>query len=370
MVTQNVSNLNETLNGIFNTLWKSGLLNSNVLCQDEHGIWSLYIFMPYQNDCSTLSYLKLASFTMQNFTKNMSLTIEELFPSKLNNFQNCTLLVAPSMVDPFVVQRIALDVRHQYRGIDIKIIKQISKALNFVIEFVQSQDRSGHGVIHRNGTVTGNLGLVLQAMLHLCLECCLILFLKLKVLAGGANVTIGGYILSDERYSLFTPSNPYIQASMAFCYTEDLTYLSFTGLTAPFTKGLWIVISVLLLAASVVILLTKKLNWKLRHFFIGGRRNRTPILNVWTSLLGNCIGNPRITYGYNYGTFARTLIILWIFLWFVIRSCYQGAFYTNLQTQQSTSPYDTIAKIRDSNCKIISSPSGYHIIQRHFKCDR
>lgn len=176
--------------------------------------------------------------------------------------------------------------------------------------------------------------------------------------------------MSDERYLLFTPSNPYIQASMGFCYTEHFTYLSFTGLTAPFAQSVWIAISVLLLLTSVVILLTRKLNQKLRHFFIGGRRNRTPILNVWTSLLGNCIGNSRITHGYNYGTFARTLIILWIILWFVIRSCYQGALYTNLQTQQLTSPYDTIVKIRESNCKIISTPSGYHILKSYFKRDR
>lgn len=157
---------------------------------------------------------------------------------------------------------------------------------------------------------------------------------------------------------------------MAFCYKENLAYLSFIGLTAPFKLCVWIVISVVLFAATMIILLTKKLNQRWRHFFIGGRRNRTPILNMWTSLLGNCIGNPRIAHGFNYGTFARTLTILWIFLWFIIRNSYQGALYTYLQRQQPISPYDTIAKIRESNCRIMSTPSGYHILKSFIKHDR
>lgn len=168
-MTQNASNSTETLNDIFNILWKFGLVNSNILYQDEGEIWSFYTFLPYQKDCFTLSYSKVASFTMQNFTTNMSLTIRELFPSKLKNFRNCTLLVAPSIVDPFVFQDKALDINNQYSGIDIEIIKQISKALNFVIEYVQSKDLSGHGIIHRNGTsltVTGNLGLVPKTIFH------------------------------------------------------------------------------------------------------------------------------------------------------------------------------------------------------------
>lgn len=174
-----MSNSTETLNDIFRILWANSLVNVNVLCQDEHTFWSFYTFMPYQNDCFTLSHFKTASFTPQNFTNNMKLSIIEVFPPKLNNFNNCTLLVAPSTVDPFVIQgNNTTDENSHYRGIDIEIIKQISKAQNFNIQYVQSQDRTGHGVIFRNGTVTGNLELVCNSHnISILLKFLFILFL-------------------------------------------------------------------------------------------------------------------------------------------------------------------------------------------------
>lgn len=108
----------------------------------------------------------------------------------------------------------------------------------------------------------------------------------------------------------------------------------------------------LLFAAAIIILLTKKLNQKLRHFFIGGRLNRTPILNMWATVLGNPIENPRFAERRYFGTFARTIALLWIILWLLIRSSYEGALYTHLRGQRFTSAFDTIQKIQNTDCKI------------------
>lgn len=125
-----------------------------------------------------------------------------------------------------------------------------------------------------------------------------------------------------------------------------------------------------LLLSSFIILLTKKLSRPLRHFLIGGQLNRTPILNLWTSVLGNSISNPQMSNRRNFGTFARTLIILWIFLWLIVRNSYQGALYTYLQANRVSSPYNTINKIQKSDCKIIASRSGYRFIKNMFNVDR
>lgn len=182
---------------------------------------------------------------------------------------------------------------------------------------------------------------------------------------GDANLTIGGYLLSDKRSRLFTSSDPYMQASTGFCFRERDTYSPFDRLAAPFKSIIWIMNGIILLVSIVVILLTKKLTQKWRHFYIGGRLNRTPILNMWAIIFGNPIPNGR-----NLGTFARTLTILWIFLWFVIRNSYQGALYNYLQTHRLTSACDTIEKIRSSDCKIIAPESLHFALKDTFDTER
>lgn len=184
---------------------------------------------------------------------------------------------------------------------------------------------------------------------------------------GIANVTIGGYASTKERSLVFSCSNAYLQASIGFCYKERMGYLP---LTAPLGIRLWLVLCVILLVAIVLILLTKKLSQKWRHFIIGGKSNRSPIFNCWATLLGMCICNPYILHGKKIGTFARTLVFFWILLWFVIRSSYQAALYTSLQTHQLSSAHDTIAKIRQSNCKVTTSATGYSLIKDLIQRDR
>ena len=159
----------------------------------------------------------------------------------------------------------------------------------------------------------------------------------------------------------FSPTNSYLQASIGFCFIETEPYSPFTRFMAPFQNPIWIAICSVILVAMVVILLTKRLSRKWRHFYIGGRRNRTPILNMWNSVVGSSIANPRITSGRNFSNFARTLSILWTILWLVIRSAHQGALYEYLQANRSTSPYDTVDKIRKSDCFVVVSPVMYYI---------
>lgn len=195
-------------------------------------------------------------------------------------------------------------------------------------------------------------------------------FYVFKVSRGEANMAIGGYVMSKERIALFSPSVNYLQASIGFCYKENDAYIPLTRLTAPFTDYLWNTSGVILFISSMVILFSKRFNPIWRHVFIGGHLNRTPILNMWTAVLGNAIGNPRMTDRRNFGTFSRTITILWIFLWLIIRNAYQGALYTSLQDNRFSSPYDTINKIRESNCKILVPPPAYNLIKDMFNKDR
>lgn len=184
------------------------------------------------------------------------------------------------------------------------------------------------------------------------------------------NLTIGGYLQTTDRASIFQASQPYIQASTIFCFKDKEIHSSFMRLTAPYHGSVWVIIGALLVAAAIIILLTKKLNQKWRHFYIGGRLNRTPILNMWTTVLGSPINNPRIAERRYFGTFARTIVLLWIILWLLIRSSYMGALYTHLRGKQFTSAFDTIQKIQDSDCKVVASPLVQSTLKHLFTEER
>lgn len=88
-------------------------------------------------------------------------------------------------------------------------------------------------------------------------------------------------------------------------------------------------------------------------------------------VLGNPISSPHITSTQYFGTFARTLMLLWIILWLVLRNSYQGALYNYLQSHRLSSSFDTIEKIQASNCKIITTVSGYMLFLKDmFSLDR
>lgn len=160
VIVDEVQRNTNSLNEIFELLWKNGLINAHILIQNEPKFWTLYTFMPYQEDCSNLGAMKIESFTPFNYTENMTVPEDQLFPKKLNDFNRCPLKIATSLVDPFVILYNTSDAKHRYSGIDINAVTGISKLLNFVAVYTKSSDGTGHGIIFSNKSVTGNLKLV------------------------------------------------------------------------------------------------------------------------------------------------------------------------------------------------------------------
>lgn len=170
------------------------------------------------------------------------------------------------------------------------------------------------------------------------------------------NVTFGGFLYTPTRAGLLQASKPYLQDVTFFCFKEHDAYSAFDRFTSPFQYFVWIIMGALLCVATIIILLTKKLSRKWRHFYIGGRLNRTPILNMYLTALGLPINNPRIAERRYFSTFARTILLLWIMLWLLIRSGYQSILYKHLRGERFTSAFNTIHKIQESDCKIIVPP--------------
>lgn len=170
------------------------------------------------------------------------------------------------------------------------------------------------------------------------------------------NLTTGGFGASVILSKFFSLSFPYIQSSLGFAFRENEIDSPLERFMAPFETDIWYIIGGILIISIVLILLTKKLSRQWRHFIIGGRRNRAPITNMWNTVLGGPIINRRMKNLKSFGTFARTLLLLWIMLWFVIRQGYQGTLYKFLQRHQYSTAYNTIDKITKSDCKVLVPP--------------
>lgn len=157
----------QVLNKTFGILWENGLIDSQVLIQDQPKYWSLYTFLPFQHDCSTLSHMKLATFTPFNSTQSMTVSFNELFPKKLHNFHKCPIYIAPIHKRPHVIIHNNSDSGIQIEGIEILIIQQIAKAYNFTIVYKVGLDRDS---LFMNGTATGNFKLVMYLyIIYICL---------------------------------------------------------------------------------------------------------------------------------------------------------------------------------------------------------
>lgn len=148
-LTESPKNHTSTLDEVFGILWKNGLMDSHVLIQDANKSWSLYTFLPYQKDCSTLNHLKFESITKFNSSTSPDMSIDQLYPEKLRNFNGCPLYIPGTVFPPFITLRTSSDGNYRYEGIDISLLNVISKMLNStIVPLVKTQ----HGKLVQNIT--------------------------------------------------------------------------------------------------------------------------------------------------------------------------------------------------------------------------
>lgn len=185
---------------------------------------------------------------------------------------------------------------------------------------------------------------------------------------GDINITSGCLLLTASRLEVLTASDAYVQTKVGLAFKErDVRIFLINRLFSPFRSLVWIIISILLLISIFVILMTRKLSQKWRHFYIGGRLNRSPILNMWHLMLGGSIQNRHIANGQNFSNFSRTLTFLWILLWFVLRCWYEGTLYFDLQRREVISSCDTVKKIETNNCMVYGKSRSPSLHKQWFK---
>lgn len=340
VITQDVQNKTESLDGIFESIQKVHLRDVNVLIQETNtSIWTLNYHVEFINDCYSFGAFEIERFTPENFTLPLLHTYNEIFPV-LKKFPRCRVFVATFPYQPFIILESPLNETGQtsFSGFDVKIVHEISEALNMTAQY-SSDLEANRGLIFKNGTATGAMGMVIN---------------------GQASLTIGNYAITEERENFMSSSRSYAQTSVVFAFAESNSFVTpLARLLAPFQTWLWVAISSLLTTSIAILLLTKKLTRFQRHFIIGGYRNRTPILNMFSEVIGIAVTNRRMARRRYFGVFARTLTILWLWFWLIVRNAYQGSLYGFLHSERVTSLYDTFDKVAESNCNIYAMSTDY-----------
>lgn len=349
---------------IFQTAFDNNVMNLNILAQDKNtSVWSMSIYKTYENDCHSITKYTVATFTRENYTSEMSMTFNQLFPSKLSNLNGCTIKVATFPYEPFVIVRTKgyNDSIFEFDGIDVTIVENIAKRLNFKPQYLLPADGKNRGIIFDNGTANGCMQMVIEFENMLDCNWFWKYFISLEsicaqVLEGQVDLSIAVYTLALDRSHWMSPTIPYMYAPIVFAYKGTEFSLTLTVLLEPFRYHVWFSIFLLFFSSILIIFLTKTCNRRHRHFIIGGRLNRTPVLNLMNAALGNAV--PKVNDIRYFGTFARSLLMFWILTWLILRNSYGGALYKYLNNQKFESIYDTFEKIQNSDCQIIIANSS------------
>lgn len=160
VLTGSAPNYSSNWNEAIQILWKNSLIDSHVLTQDAPSSWALYIFLPYQNDCITPSRLRIELFTKSNFSNSMNVSISQLYPEKLENFNECPTYVAVTPGKRGNTIDKTIDGRYFYQGFDISLTEEIIKDLNSTLLYNMPFIQSEHGMIVKNITIAENFELV------------------------------------------------------------------------------------------------------------------------------------------------------------------------------------------------------------------
>jgi Ligated ion channel L-glutamate- and glycine-binding site len=289
----------DELKEIFDSLWSKDIYNVNVLFED-HGEVSLVTFMPFgkNSKCGSTMPIYLGIF------KNGSFNIPSLFPEKFLNLYGCPINVL-TFADTFaVIKKQLSDGSVELQGYDIDIVKGLSDAMNFKTNFTLMNISMPWGMVMKNGTVTGVLGLLLNKF---------------------GDMGIGNYILKANRLEVLDSSVPYYIYPSIFVVPPGASYTPLEKLLQPFDTTVWTFILLTFFTGLAVVLI---ITWKFPSMeaFIYGENIHHPIFNMILAILGG--SQPHLP-SYN---FARFIFAMFALLCLVLRGIYTGSLYIFLQS--------------------------------------
>lgn len=285
---------------ILKKFWNSQIFNVNLMFEDESGKVLIETFFPFSpGKCGECSPTLINEFSVNNFTRNDT----EMFPEKMKDLQKCSLRVATSNNSvPFIFADPLPNNSYFLHGRDISLLNTLAYALNFKIDYVFV---GAEGFLLENGTASGPFQMLLE---------------------GKADLIIADYWLKVNRLIFVDYSVPYTTQQIAFVIPAGAELSSFEKFIKPLDMYTWALTMVIVGFSFLVIFVVGKRSSKLQDF-IFGTGIRKPYMNVVIAAFGGSQNPvPRTN-------FARSLLMMFLMFWLIMRTLYTGSLYRFLQTK-------------------------------------
>lgn len=163
-----------------------------------------------------------------------------------------------------------------------------------------------------------------------------------------ANLTMFAIVNTIERSVEFTASFPYAYASVVFTAPIGPPFTPLEKLKLPFKSSVWycIVFACCATLFATIYLYGCAKKWQ---NFVFGEKNQNPYLNFINVSLGGAVTQAPIR------NFARTIFLIWLLGSLILRSSYQGALFSFLQSQKSAVVLESLEELAKYNFTIYSS---------------
>lgn len=282
---------------IFGSLWKLHVYNIGVISDDVANLIKLSTFLPFEDHCDDISPKVINSFD----TNKKAWKSKNFFPRKFKNLRQCNLIVGTFETEPSVIRKMEDGKIKKIYGTEIDLMRGISLLLNFTLIFKFYSQESGN--VFDNGSATG---------------------LMEKAINGDVNVIMGFLSLQYSRAKFLSISKAFANVPIAIVIPPGAVITSFHKLFYPYSWIVWILIITMLVIAILVIITSERYSRRSYDFLVGSNI-RNPTLNMLTVILGF---TQKILPGRN---FSRFTLMNFMLFFLVMRTCYQGILFKNLQ---------------------------------------
>lgn len=288
-----------SIQAIFNIFWNIQIYNVIVLFNNNSNeSVSIKTFLPFKSEkCYDTTPVEINEFQGGRFLSGTEL----LYPRKMKNLHNCPVRLSISnSSEPEVFVEKLDNGSYNLNGRDMKLIKTLSRILNFKIEisYIGSE-----GFIYENGTAEGPLKALLD---------------------GEADMSISDWIIKSNRLKFFDPTTSYTNLKIILVVPPGRKLTMLEKLIYPFSLIPWILILTCLIVGFLVIAIISFRSKATRNF-VFGKNVQNPCTNMIAGFIG---GSQRVLPQKN---FARFLLMIFLMYSLIIRTIYQGSFYKLLQ---------------------------------------
>lgn len=303
---------------VFDLLWKIQIFNIDVAYEDDNGTAVIETYFPFNTaKCGETKPAVINTFKSGKFASDSNL----LYPDKLKNLHECPVRVGTSNNSmPYIFADRLENGTYHLHGRDIELLKTLSNALNFKIDFVYVGEE---GSLLDNGTASGAFKMLLERKADLIAAD---LWLRGNRLKYVDNTMPYINQVNFHEFSRIIFAKIIFNQHIAFVIPPGAELSSFEKFIKPLDKWTWMLLILFFAVAFLVIYVVGKLSPNVQDF-IFGYGVRKPYMNILVAIFG---GSQKVVPHRN---FARSLLMMFLIFCLVMRTLYTGSLYRFLRAK-------------------------------------